>query len=207
MATKIAQLNIDLDTKRALVDVAGDLAGLNQVPAAVVTDITAMYADMVKVRDRQKTQIFNSAGLVIAAGKKTANIANTIYGVANGVLFKKTTADCSALVGTVTNTNFNIFVFSIDSSGVVTTATGTQGSTLGAVVWPTIVASKAILGFVIVNPTGTGNFVGGTTDLDDATVAPNAVYVNVTGSFDAKTALSTQTSTPPSSYVPVTTAS
>jgi hypothetical protein len=35
-----------------------------------------------------------------------------------------------------------------------------------------------MIGFVIVNPTGTGDFVGGTTDLDDATVAPNAVYVN-----------------------------
>lgn len=205
MATKVSALNIDLDVKKAIKDVATDLAGLNQVPAAVVTDITAIYADVVAVRARQKTQVFNSAGLVIAAGKKTANIANTIYGVANDALFKKTTADCSALAGTVVNGTFNVYVFQIDSAGTVTTTFGTAGASLGAVVFPAVVANKPILGFVIVNPTGTGNFVGGTTDLDDATVAPNAAYINVIGSFDPKTALSTQTSTPPSSYVPVVT--
>lgn len=36
----------------------------------------------------------------------------------------------------------------------------------------------AVFGYVIINPTGTGNFVGGTTALDDGTVVPNAVYVN-----------------------------
>jgi hypothetical protein len=41
-----------------------------------------------------------------------------------------------------------------------------------------------MIGFVIINPTGTGPFVGGTTALDDATVVPNAVFVNVTGAFD-----------------------
>lgn len=205
MATKVVLLNENPSLKAALVDVATDLAGLNQVPAAVVTDITAMYADTVAVRARQKTLIFNSAGLVIAAGKKTANIANTTYGIANGVLFKKTTADCSALAGTVANAAYNVYVFSIDSAGTVTTAFGTAGASLGAVVFPAVVANKPIIGFVIVNPTGTGNFVGGTTDLDDATVVPNAVYISVTGAFDPKTALSTQTSVAPSSYVPVVT--
>lgn len=206
MSTKIAHLNLDIVAKQVLTDVAADLAGLNQVPAAVVTDITNIYADILAVRERQKTQVLKAAGLVIASGKKTANIANTIYGVANGALFKKTTADCSALSGTVTNTKFNVFVFSIDSAGTVTTAMGTEGATLGAVVFPAVVNHKAVLGFVVVNPTGTGNFVGGTTDLDDATVVPNAAFVDVVGAFDPKTALSTQTSTPPSSYVPTVTA-
>ena len=43
---------------------------------------------------------------------------------------------------------------------------------------------KALIGFVVINPTGTGNFVGGTTPLDDATVVPNAAYVNTTEGFD-----------------------
>jgi hypothetical protein len=55
---------------------------------------------------------------------------------------------------------------------------GTEAATLGGVVFPTIADGSAVIGFVIVNPTGTGNFVGGTTELDDATVEPNAVYVN-----------------------------
>ena len=37
---------------------------------------------------------------------------------------------------------------------------------------------------MIINPTGTGNFVGNTTALDDVTVVPNAVYVNTIGAFD-----------------------
>lgn len=206
MTTKVSALNIDLNVKGALKDVATDLSGLNQVPAAVVTDITAIYADILAVRARQKTQVFNSAGLVNSSSKLTGNIANTIYGIANGALFKKTTADCSALAGTVTNAKFDVYVFQIDSAGTVTTTFGTEGATLGAVVFPAVVANKPILGFLIVNPTGIGNFIGGTTLLDDATVVPNAVYVNVTSDFDPKTVLSTQTSTPPSSYVPVVTA-
>jgi hypothetical protein len=42
-------------------------------------------------------------------------------------------------------------------------------------------STEAVFGILIVNPTGTGNFVGGTTDLDDGTVAPNAVYLNPVG--------------------------
>ena len=38
--------------------------------------------------------------------------------------------------------------------------------------------------FVIIHPTGTGDFVGGTTPIDDATKVPNAVYANTQGAFD-----------------------
>ena len=53
-----------------------------------------------------------------------------------------------------------------------------------AVKWPPLPAGKALVGFVVINPTGTGNFVGGTTALDDATVVPNAAYVSCGGAFD-----------------------
>jgi hypothetical protein len=58
---------------------------------------------------------------------------------------------------------------------------------LAAVVWPATVAGKTVVSYTIINPTGTGNFVGGTTALDDGTVVPNAVYVPVVGPFDPKT--------------------
>ncbi len=48
-------------------------------------------------------------------------------------------------------------------------------------VFPTVPTNEAVLGFVEINPTGSGNFVGGTTALDDGTVVPNAVYVNTIG--------------------------
>jgi hypothetical protein len=59
----------------------------------------------------------------------------------------------------------------------------TEGSTIGGVVFPTVVSGNAVIGFVIVNPSGTGSFVGGTTELDDATVVPNAVYINTPFAF------------------------
>ena len=45
----------------------------------------------------------------------------------------------------------------------------------------TVIDGEVVIGYVIINPTGTGNFVGGTTELDDSTVVPNAVFVNTQG--------------------------
>lgn len=129
-------------------------------------------------------QLLNTAGLTLGSSSKPKlKIANTIYALVNGVLVKKTTAEI-VVSGTVTNAKFNVYVLSIDSSGTVTASMGTEGATIGAVVFPTIPADNAVIGFAIVNPTGTGNFVGGTTDFDDATVVPNAVYVNTVGTFN-----------------------
>ena len=47
-----------------------------------------------------------------------------------------------------------------------------------------IASGSAVIGFHHREPDGTGgDFVGGTTELDDATVVPNAVYVNTRYSF------------------------
>lgn len=139
------------------------------------------------IADRLSTQSLSSAGLVIKAGGsaivKTG--ASAWYGMVNGKLVTKAAAtDMAALSGTVTADMFNVYAFFIDSAGTLTSAMGTEGSTLAAVVFPPISEQEACLGFVIINPTGTGNFVGGTTPLDDATVVPTAAYVNVIGPFD-----------------------
>lgn len=137
--------------------------------------------------DRQTSRPLNSAGLVIhgAGGTVPKTGASDQYLLANGVLQKITAAtDMPALSGTVVNATFNVFCFFIDSAGTTTSAMGTAGATLGAVVFPQFPVGKALIGFVIINPTGTGNFVGGTTALDDATVVPNAAYVSPTAGFD-----------------------
>lgn len=126
------------------------------------------------------TFLFKTGGLAIkTGGSALAKFANTLYYMIGGNLYKKTTADCAALSGTVTNAKFNVFVFYIDASGTLTTSMGTEGATLADVVFPAFDPStKCMIGYVIINPTGTGNFVGGTTPLDDATVVPNAVYID-----------------------------
>lgn len=121
--------------------------------------------------------LLNSGALAIGTAKAKVLIANTIYAYIEGALVKKTTAEI-VLSGTVAADAFNVYVLSISAAGTVTAQMGTAGATLGGVVFPTIADGNAVIGFVIVNPTGTGDFVGGTTELDDATVVPNAVYVD-----------------------------
>ena len=128
--------------------------------------------------------LLNTAGLVIGSvAAEKVKIANTIYALVDGVLAKKTTAEI-ALAGTVANAAFNVFVLSMDVDGTVTASMGTAGATIGAVVFPTIPDDSVVIGFIIVNPTGTGDFVGGTTELADATVAPNTVYINTPYPFN-----------------------
>jgi hypothetical protein len=125
-----------------------------------------------------------SGALAIKAGASAlAKTAATAYFMVDGLVFSKAASDMAALAGTVTNAKFNVFVFGVTSAGTLSTTMGTEAATLGGVVFPALPDGVVALGFVIINPTGTGNFVGGTTALDDATVVPNAVYVNTVGEF------------------------
>lgn len=151
--------------------------------AALATDIATSFY-------RAKVQLLNSGALAIkAGGSAIVKIGAAIYATAVNaagqvvLVTKAINTDMAALAGTVTNAKFNVFCFFVDSAGTLTTLMGTEAATLGAVVFPTFPDTKACIGFVIINPTGTGNFVGGTTPLDDVTVAPNAVYVNTVGAF------------------------
>jgi len=137
--------------------------------------------------DRQSSRMLSSAGLVIKAGAsalaKTGSAA-TKY-LANGVYGNiAASTDMAALAGTVAADAFNVYCFFVDSAGTLTSAMGTAGATRAAVKFPQLPQGKALIGFIEINPTGTGDFVGGTTALDDATVVPNAFYVNCVSGFD-----------------------
>lgn len=139
------------------------------------------------VYDRLSCQSLASAGLVIKAGAsalvKTG--ATAWHGTVKGKLLTIAAAtDMPALSGSVANATFNVFVFSTDAAGTRYADMGTAAAARANVKWPKIVPDRAIIGFVIINPTGTGSFVGGTTALDDATVVPNAQYVSPIGAFD-----------------------
>ncbi len=128
--------------------------------------------------------LLNSGALAIkAASSAVVKTASAVYAMVTDVLVTKAAGDMPALVGTVINTTFNIFVFHMTSAGVLSTSMGTPGATLGAVKMPAIPLDSVVLGMVVINPTGAGNFVGGTTALDDATVVPNAAYIDTVGSF------------------------
>lgn len=156
------------------------------------SDALTLRSVLAPVFDRLSTQTLTSAGLVIKAAlsalAKTG--ASVTYLSVQGKLASIAAAtDMPALSGTVTNAKFNVFAFFQDSAGTRTSAMGTEGATLGAVVFPPLPVGKALIGFVVINPTGAGNFVGGTTTLDDAGVVPNAAYVSNVGPFDPTTLL------------------
>lgn len=157
---------------------------LGQMTREALRDILGPVADSLR------SQCLTSAGLVPkATGSpgsplvKTGGSATAV--ITNGKLQAIGAAtDMAALSGTVVNATFNVFVFSIDEGGTLKTRMGTAGATRAALKFPEVPMGEAKIGYVLINPTGTGDFVGGTTILDDATVAPNAEYVNHIGAVD-----------------------
>lgn len=135
------------------------------------------------IGDRLSSQPLNTAGLTIKAGGSTLakTGATDFYAVANGVLVKiSASTDMPALTGiTIAATKFNVVCFVVDSAGVVTALSGTQGAALGNVVFPQLPKNKALVGFLIITYAST--FTGGTTALDTATT----VYISPLGAFDA----------------------
>ena len=156
---------------------------MRSISTGVVKSDVGLRNSLEKIQIALGDMLLNSGGLAIGTAKTKIKIANTVYTLHNGVLAEKTTAEV-APAGIVVNATFNVFVVSVNSAGTATVSMGTAGDTIGAVKFPAVPDGDAVLGFVIVNPTGTGNFVGGTTDLDDSTVVPNAVYINTVGPFN-----------------------
>lgn len=199
MSTQIAASQVsDLVVKDILRAIARDLDALFTAYGAAPADIDAVVTEINRLGDRSRSEIVATGTLAIGAVSK-AKLKNTttVYAIANGTLASAVAAE-TALSGTVTNAKYNVYQLFIDSSGTLTTAMGTEGASLGAVVFPTQTADKASVGFVIVHPTGTGDFVGGTTELDDGTVVPNAVYVNTVGFFNPEALdVTPVTGTPP----------
>jgi len=145
----------------------------------------AMRNALTEIQGGLIDKVLTSAGLAIGTGsKKKIKIVADTYCYVDGVLVKIAAASEVTLAGTVTAAKFNVYALTVDSAGTVTATMGTEGATLGAVVMPAVPADEAMIGFVIINPTGTGDFVGATTDLDDGTVAPGAVYINTIGSLN-----------------------
>ncbi len=144
--------------------------------------------------DLQRTQntLFQTGTLQFDAGAAVAEVTTVGYYTVGGFMGKTAVADCPALVGTVHNAKFNVFSIQINLAGTITQTMGTEAATLAAVVLPTPPTSTVLLGYLVINPTGTGDFVGGTTALDDATVVPNAVLIDAPGNGYYPNAVTTQ---------------
>ena len=137
-----------------------------------------------KIQRAISNRSLTSGGLAIkGAGLALAKTVNTVYFRIDGSMYSKAAADMAAFVGTVTNAKFNVFVHTVNAAGTLATRMGVEAATLGGVAFPTIPDGEVVIGVTVINPTGTGNFVGGTTVLDDVTVVPNAAYISVNFAF------------------------
>lgn len=151
--------------------------GMGEVAARKIIAKTAVISD--------PTQALTSGALAIkAGGSAVVATASVVTAMSDGKLLSKAASDMAALAGTVVADQFNVYVFAMTAAGTLSTTMGTEGASLAAVRFPVVSVLSVVIGFVIINPTGTGNFVGGTSVLDDATIVPNAVYVNTPFIFD-----------------------
>ena len=148
---------------------------------AAERDRNAIRQVLLPIVDRFSSLATSTAGLVIKAGgsalAKTGTVA--FQGIASGVpVTIAASTDMPALSGSITAASYNIYAFFIDSASVVTSAMGTEATTLAGVKFPSFPQGKALVGYLIVTYAST--FVGGTTALDTATT----VYVSPVGPFD-----------------------
>ncbi len=133
--------------------------------------------------------VTSAAGLTIgSSSKKAIKIANTVKALIGGVPVAKTTAEVAFIATThdVANGKYANFLLSLKADGTVTVTKGADADTAAAAVIPSTPANEVAIGLVQIHPTGTGVFDATSTDLDDATVVPNAVYLDFVGGFRAQ---------------------
>lgn len=108
------------------------------------------------------------------------NRIGQLYASVQGVLVKIAAGtNMPALTGiNISAGNYNVVCFYVNSAGTVQALAGTQGSSLGGVVFPAPPQGQALVGFLII--TYASAFTGGTTALSTATT----VYVSPLGPFD-----------------------
>ena len=135
--------------------------------------LTAIY-------DRYSSQPLSTATLAITAGGSATASTGAVYqGVVKGVPVTIASGTVMpVLTGTITANKFNVYCFFIDSVSTVTVAQGTEGTTIGAVLWPAFPENKALVGILLITHSAT--FTGNTTPLDTATT----VYLSPVGPFD-----------------------
>ena len=135
---------------------------------------------------RTRSCMLSTAGLVIKVGGSTLakTGAITVHYIADGVKGRiLSSIDMPALTGlNIANGKWNVIVFTVDKAGTVRAQIGKRDATTEAgIQWPELDQRRAIVGMIVINA-ATGAFTGGTTPLDDATLAVQ--YISPIGSFD-----------------------
>jgi len=131
-------------------------------------------------------QCFTDVAVAIATlAPQIQTVAAAVFTVAGVFYGLAATDNYWDLTGfNVTNGMYNLCLLCIDDAAAMQIGIGTEAALLADVVLPDTPADSCVVAMVEVNPTGVGNFVGGTSDLDDAGIVPNAVYTDLSGHPD-----------------------
>ena len=176
------------ENKSLLDEVHDDHAAFKSAVDETETLIEEMHDDHGTLKsgiDSMKTALKNmclsDVGAAIGTTKTKAKSVSTATFLVNGEFKSKAaTDDFWTLTGfDCTNGNYNKCLLCIDASGNAQIAAGTEAGTGAGVTLPSIPASYGVVAMLQVNPTGTGDFTGGTTELDDGTVVPNAAFTDL----------------------------
>jgi hypothetical protein len=154
--------------------------GKNYVSEAAPTEGDLLFCATMQMTG---TGLVNSAALAI--GSTATNVASGAfsYAIAPTTYAKTAVAAGTALAsGTIPQSKWGIYLFSINAAGTITVTAGAGNSTgyateaLAIAALPSTPASSASMGYVTVINTSTGGFVAGTTTLSAAGVT--AHYYN-----------------------------
>jgi hypothetical protein len=113
---------------------------------------------------------------------KVKTVTTTINFLIDGIFYSKApTDDLWTLTGlNCANGKYCRAILLLDSGGNASIVVSNQADSVRALSNPPIPDGKCVVGTLTVHPTGTGNFTGGTTALNDGTVVPNADLTNAT---------------------------
>lgn len=146
--------------------------------------LVASFNASVNTDNATASAVLSTPGLVInAGGALIAKAGSAFAALANGVLvYVVANTAMPALAGVIATTKFAAWAFYIDSAGTITVSAKTaDAATLAAAVAlvPAPPVGKAMIGFIVVQNATGGNFTGGTTALDAASIT--TTYVNTVG--------------------------
>lgn len=148
--------------------------------------LTPVLANIVEMTNTLSCRALNTPGLTIGTSSvKKIKIANNTLVCVNGTMALVAAAEVTlTTANNIADGYINAIVLVADSAGAVTTLMGTPALIAGgiaAVVLPEIPAARAVLGIATIS-TAAAAFVGGTTDLNAATVTD--LYYDCVGPFN-----------------------
>jgi hypothetical protein len=150
--------------------------------SSIYTSLSSQSLGSAAITVSAAATVATGAAWVGMVGGKVQSGNNGLTGTPNATLVTVASGVAMpALVGTILQNNFGLWLFVINAAGTVSTLPLVQATTLAGIIFPAIPAGYTAIGGIIFNPTS-ATFIGGTTLTNAAST--NGVALNIVGAFD-----------------------